>query len=337
MAGAEFKNTFQVAPNAHLFMGNSPVAFAKQIDRIASRFGTLKETDQVTENEMIKVDLTELDGQGNPVENGVHIEEGTVSLEFVKDDSIKQQFKGTKAGDQLTIDVKKAFVNETDLAALLKIDKEKLSTINSDFRVTIKSISRFEKAAIDQELFDKAYGKDNVKSEVEMQAKVEEELKTSFDRNSDYKFRMDAREYYLSKFTQKLPDEFLKRWLLHSNNGKVTQEQIDKDFTHFTQDLRWQLIKGKITRDNELKINEEELLSHVKDAIRQQFIQYYGIGEVPADLLEKYARESLVREEDRNRYFESLNENKVFEFIKNTVKLSHKEITLEEFNKLFEK
>ncbi|HEX2395937.1 MAG TPA: trigger factor, partial [Bacteroidales bacterium] len=70
---------------------------------------------------------------------------------------------------------------------------------------------------------------------------------------------------------------------------------------------------------------------------RQQFIQYYGIGEVPADLLDKYAKESMGREEERNRYSESLNENKVFELIKKNVKLDAKEVTLEDFNKLFEK
>jgi trigger factor len=124
---------------------------------------------------------------------------------------------------------------------------------------------------------------------------------------------------------------------MHTNEGKVTAEQIEKDFGHFTDDLRWQLIKGKISRDNELKVNEEELLNHIREAIRQQFIQYYGIGEVPADLLDKYAKESMGREEDRNRYTESLNENKVFELIKKTAKLDNKEVTLEEFNKLFEK
>jgi trigger factor len=96
-------------------------------------------------------------------------------------------------------------------------------------------------------------------------------------------------------------------------------------------------VKGKITRDNELRTNEEELLNHVKEAMRQQFIQYYGIAEVPGDLLDKYAKESLNREDERNRYVESLNENKIFEFMKKTVKLDTKEITLEKFNKLFEK
>jgi len=309
----------------------------KQVDRIASRYGTLKDAEEVTEKEMIKADMTEVDANSNPVENGVKVEEGTISLEFVADEAIKSKFKGLKKGDQLVIDVKKAFSNETDLAALLKIEKERLTTINPDFKLILKSVSRFEKAEVNQELFDKAYGKDNVKSEEEFRQKISEELKTAFERNSDYKFRMDARDYFLGQYKQKLPEQFLKRWLMHSNEGKLSMEQIDKEFEHFTGDLKWQLIKGKITKENELRINEEELLNHIKDAIRQQFIQYYGIGDVPADMLEKYAKESLGREEDRNRYVESLNENKVFDFMKKSVKLDTKEVTLEKFNKLFEK
>ncbi len=309
----------------------------KQVDRIASRYGSFKEVEQVVEKEMIKADMEEVDSNGNPVENGVKAEDVSISLEFVKDEDIKNKFTGLKAGDQLVIDVNKAFENETDRAALLKVDKEKLGEISGDFTVKIKSVSKFEKAEVNQELYDKAYGKDAVKSSEEFLQKVEQELKTVFDRNSDYKFRLDARAYYLEKFKQELPSAFLKRWLLHANEGKVTQEQIDKDFDHFTSDLKWQLIKGKVTREQEFKINEPELLEHAKDAIRQQFIQYYGIGEVPADMLEKYAKESLSREEDRNRYVESMNENLVFDFIKKTVKLDNNEVTLEKFNKLFDK
>jgi len=309
----------------------------KQIDRVRSRFGTHVDATEITGNDMLKADMVETDKKGNPVENGIHVEDVTISLEFVKDEKIKKKFKGCKPGDQLIIEVKKAFENETDLAALLKIEKARLADIHPDFQVTLKTVSRFEKAEVNQDLFDKVYGKDNVKSEEEFKTKVEEELKSAFERNSDYKFRLDAREYYLEKFKKDLPGEFLKRWLMHTNEGKVTQEQIDKDFDHFKTDLKWQLIKGKVTRDNDLKINEEELLTHAKEAIRQQFIQYYGIGEVPGDMLEKYAQESLKREEERNRYVESLNENKVYEFIQKTVKLDTKEITLEKFNKLFEK
>lgn len=309
----------------------------KQIERIQSRFGSFADATEITENEMLKADLVETDKKGVPVENGIRVEDASISLEYVKDEKTKKKFRGLKSGDQVIIDVKKSFDNEADLAAMLKVDKEKLANVGPDFQVTLKAVSRFEKAEINQDLFDKVYGKDSVKSEDEFTEKVEAELKSAFARNSDYKFRLDAKSYYLGKFKKELPGGFLKRWLLYTNQGKVTTDQIEKDFDHFQEDLKWQLVKGKIIKDNDLKINDEELLAHASEAIRQQFVQYYGIADVPPDMLQKYAKESLGREEERNRYVESLNENKVYEFIQKTVKLDTKEVTLEKFNKLFEK
>ena len=310
---------------------------SKQIDRIRSRFGNFKDATEITGTELIKADLVEIDKKGGVVENGIAVEDTSISLEFMKDEKIRKKMIGFKVGDMIEINLKKAFENETDLAAMLKIDKEKLATVTNDFRLTVKSLQLFEKAEINQELFDKAYGPDQVKSTEEFNQKVQDELKVAFERNSDYKFRLEAREYYLDKFKKDLPGAFLKRWLLHSNEGKVTMEQIEKDFDKFVLDLKWQLIKGKVSKDNELKINEEELIVHVSEVFRQQFVRYYGISEVPAETLQKYARESLSREEERNRYIESLMENKVYEFIRNKVKLDTKEVTLEKFNKMFEK
>ena len=309
---------------------------SKQRDRISSRYGSFKETDVISDNEMIKADLAEL-GPNNEPSGGIHVEEATISLEFVKDEESKNKFMGLKAGDVLDIDVKKTFENETDLAALLKITKDKLAETGNNFRVTIKSVSRFNKAEINQELFDKVYGPDKVKSLEEFNAIISEELKAAFERNSDYKFRIDAKEYYLGKFKKDLPAAFLKRWLVYTNQGKMTMEQIEKDFDAFVTDLKWQLIKSKVARENEIKIKEEELIAHTKDIFRQQFIQYYGIADVPEETLEKYSIESLGREEERNRYMESLMENKVFEIMQKTAKLDTKEVTLQEFNKMFEK
>jgi trigger factor len=308
----------------------------KQIDRIQTRFGTHKETAEVTGNELIKADLVETDKKGKPVVDGIKVEDASISLEFVRDEKTKKQFKGLKPGGQVSVNVKKAFENETDLVALLKTEKEKLATINPNFMVTLKSVSRLEKAEVNQDLFDKVYGKDALKTEEEFKARIEEEMKATFERSSDYKFRSDAKDFLLKMFTRDLPEEFLKRWLMHANDGKLTMEQIDKDFDHFKTDLKWQLIRGKVVRDNELKINEEELLAHASEVMRQQFVQYYGIADVPADMLATYAKESLAREEERNRYVESLHENKVFEFIRKTIKLDRKEVTLEKFNKLTE-
>ncbi len=347
----EFKFVFDVgiAPDLNITVGDQDqVPFYTirvddeeinhQIERMAKRFGSLLDAEQVDDlNETLKVAFQELNPDGTTSENGVNVEETTISLEFIKDEESRNKFKGLKKDDQLVLNINKAFENETDRAAMLRIDKSRLEGMNPDFNVKILSVSRFVDAEVNQDLFNKAYGPDTVKSEEEFRSKIAEELKKAYDRNSDYRFRLDVRQYLLGKFTQSLPDAFLKRWLLHTNEGKVTMEQIEKDYEHFTEDLRWQLIKGKITRDNEIKINQEELQDHIAESIRQQFAQYYGIADVPADMLDKYAKESMAREDERNRYTESLNENKVFDWLQKTVKLDTKEVSLEDFNKLFEK
>ncbi|MDZ7635571.1 MAG: hypothetical protein U5L72_14525 [Bacteroidales bacterium] len=53
----------------------------------------------------------------------------------------------------------------------------------------------------------------------------------------------------LQKIPFELPEEFLKRWLLRVNE-KTTPEEIEKDWDHFRDDLRWQLIKNRVAKDN---------------------------------------------------------------------------------------
>ncbi len=309
----------------------------KHIDRLRSRFGNYKETNVITENEMIKVDLVQVDKQDNPFTDGMRVEDAVIYLEFIKDDKLKKKFKGLQKGSVLTIDLHKAFPNEIDLAALLKTDKEKLSKIKGNFQLTVKSVSVFEKPEINQEFFDKLYGKDVVKSEEEFLQKVDDELKNTFERESEYKFAQDVRDYYLKKFKKDLPDEFLKRWMLKVNEGKLTKEQIEKDFDQFIDDLKWQLIKSKIARENDIRITEEELRSYIGFNYRLQFLQYYGITNVPEETLANYVDEALKNRNEIRRYSERLLENKVYEFVKKNVKLDEKEITLEKFNKLLEK
>ena len=70
-----------------------------------------------------------------------------------------------------------------------------------------------------------------------------------------------------------LPEEFLKRWLKVTNN-ELTDEQIEADFDNFMNDLRWQLIKDRIVRDNEIKIDEADVKAGAKQMAAYQFSQY---------------------------------------------------------------
>ena len=138
----------------------------------------------------------------------------------------------------------------------------------------------------------------------------------------------------MEKTEFQLPEEFLKKWLLRVNE-KTTTEQIEKEFDSFRKDLRWQLIRNKIARENEVKITEEELLAEAATITRYQF-QQYGLHYATDEQIENYAKETLKREEDAKRIADKILEEKVILILKDLLKLESKSVSIDEFNKLFE-
>jgi trigger factor len=185
-----------------------------------------------------------------------------------------------------------------------------------------------------KELFDRIYGEGIVKTEEEFMKKIEGEIATNLKRESDFKLMMDIKNLAMQKTDFQLPEEFLKKWLLRVNE-KSTQEQIDKEFDSFRKDLKWQLIKNKVARDNEVKISEEELQKEAENITRLQFRQY-GLFYATDEQIANYAKETIKREDDAKRIADKILEEKVIVLMKELVKLESMDVTVEEFNKLFE-
>ena len=157
----------------------------------------------------------------------------------------------------------------------------------------------------------------------------------SLSGDSDYKFGQDAREMLVAKFDGlTFPDAFLKRWLLATNDN-LTKETVDEDFPKMIADLKWQLIKDKLAKANDIKVEVEDVNAYARKIARAQFAQYGMVG-MGDDILDNYAKDMLKKEDTVKGIVERVAENKVFEIVKNSVKLDTKEVTIEEFNKLFE-
>ena len=189
-------------------------------------------------------------------------------------------------------------------------------------------------AAVNKELFDKIYGEDVVKTEEEFDAKLKEEMAKQFERDSEYRFSIDVRDTMLKKAKVELPVEFLKRWLVETNEN-LTAEQVEEDFSNYEDDFRWQLIKDHLIKQQEIAVNEEEVLESAKEVARNQYYQY-GIMDIPEEYLENYAKELLSKKEEARKIADRKLEEKLVNFIKNTVKVEDKEITTDKFKKLFD-
>jgi trigger factor len=307
---------------------------SQYLENYTRRYGELKKAEQIEEKDVVKGRIEAIDENGNVIPEGPSVEETSLGIDIIKDEKIKKEFIGKNIHDTIDFDLKKAFPNDTEIAGILHKKKEEVADLGANYRFTVNEISRFYPAELGKELFDKIFGEGVINSEEEFMKKIEEEIVANLKRESDFKLMMDIKNMTMEKTDFQLPEEFLKKWLLRVNE-KSTAEQIEKEFDGFRKDLKWQLIRNKVARDNEVKISEEELQKEAENITRYQF-QQYGLFYTTDEQIANYAKETLKRDEDAKRIADKILDEKVILLIKELVKLEDKSVTTEEFNKLFE-
>ena len=309
----------------------------QQVQMYASQGGEFVKAEVFSGNDTITGDLRQLDEKGNTLEGGITTESGMIMPAYIKEDKQKKLFDGCKPGDIITFNPKKAYPdNDAEVAALLKVKKEDIADVNSDFSFQVTEIRHFQPAEVDQKLFDRVFGEGTVKDEKAFREKIAEQLKAQFVGSSDYKFMQDVRAH-LEKKVGKLefPEALLKRVMLQNNKDKGA-DYVEKNFEGSIKELAWHLIKEQIVAAQEIKIEDEDVKRVAREAVRAQFAQY-GMSNVPDDVLDNYAEEQLKKRENIDNFVDRAIDLKLTEVLKNVVKLDEKAISLDDFNKLLEK
>ena len=309
----------------------------QQEKNYAGQHGNNKPVEKAEGKDTMKGNFIQLDENGNEMAKGIKADDVLVAPDIMKDEEIKKEFYSKAKGDEIVVDLNKIYNNNVNLiSSLLKISKEKAEKIKGNFKFLISDILRFTPAEINEDLFKKVYGEDtDIKTEDQFKAKIKEGLEKSLKMSSDYKFSMDCRENLIKNIDIKLPEKFLKRWIKETNK-KLTEEQIEKDFDNFIKDLCWQLIYGKILKDNSIEIKEEEIMDSAKKIASMQF-QQYGLFNIPESQLDAYAAQIIGNEEEKKRIENQVGVDKAIAFIKSKVTVEEKEISQDDFQKLMEK
>ena len=305
----------------------------QQVDGFASRFGAYQKAEEYKEGDVLKGDLRELDAEGNTKEGGVEVESATVMPQYLKDDDQKKLFEGAKAGDIITFNPYKAYAGGAEVATLLKVEREKKEDYQGDFSYQITEVQHFEKHAVDQELFDQVFGKDEVKDEKSFREKIAEGVKQQLATDEDFRFLQDLRKYAEEKVGQLTYPEALLKRVLKENNKDKDDEFINKNYEASLKDLTWSLIKNKLAEKAEVKVNDDDVKNVAREIARAQFAQY-GMQNVGEEYVNNYAEELLKQRDTVNQFAERAVDEKLVAAIKPVVKLNHKEISLEDFNKM---
>ena len=306
-----------------------------QVKLFGQRGGSYETVDSYEPKDMVKGLLAELDENGNTKEGGIQVENAVLLPEYMKDDEQKAIFNGCKVNDVVVFNPNKAYGgHDVEIAALLKIKKEDAPAMTSDFSYQVQEITRFKDAELNQELFDNVFGKDEVKSEEEFRNKIKGIMAEQFADDSNFKFFLDVRTYLMNKVGKlEFPDAFLKRFLRVSSASRG-EKFVEEDYDKNIEGLTWQLIQDQLVKAYDIKVEREDLVKTAKNLIRIQFAQY-GMINLPEELLNNYADDMLKKEKDVESLFNRSVENKLAAALKDVVTLNRKEISVEDFNKMF--
>lgn len=308
----------------------------EQVKNMAQRAGHSEDVDSYQDRDILRGVLAELDENGQPKEGGLVVEKVSLMPTYFKNEEQKKIFESAKKNDVITFNPSTAYEgSDAEIAALLKVKKEEVGQYNGNFSFQVEEISRFVASEINQELFDQVFGKDEVKSEEEFRAKIKENIEKQHSAESDYKFLLDLRSYTEQKVGDlEFPTDLLKK-IMKANNQDKGEEFVEKNFDKSIEELKWHLIKEQLVEKNGIKVDDKEVKETAVQAARFQFAQY-GMSNIPEEYLEQYATEMLKKREQVNALVERCIDTKLTASIKSVVTLNHKNISVEDFSKMFD-
>ena len=295
-----------------------------QVTSIRKQYGKL-----IAKNEVEKND--EITGVFTSEEKGID-KNTSFPLEIIKGKTQVKKFIGAKVGDVLVLKTKGLFADDHQNQTYLDVSNDEAQGLDIEVNFEIKEVNQREMAELNQDFFDKIFGKDLVKTEKELKAKIKEDAERQFVQQSDQKLMDEVVESLISSTKFDLPGEFLTRWIQSSGEKPMTEEEAKVEYEKSEKGLRFQLIEGKIRKDNDIQVSFEELKDHSKNLIRGQMAQY-GQANPSEEELDSIAARIMSNQEEVKKLSEQLNSQKLLKFFKETTKLKTKEITYDKFIK----
>lgn len=290
---------------------------------LLKQFGQLESGEAAKEDDFVIADF---------VSGEQKVEGAYVALRSMSDEG-KKDFIGLKKGDTKQVDIVKSFPNEADRAAMFHVKKEELGTLPAEWTMTVSDVKTFVDAPLTQATFDQIFGEGKCKDEAEFDVRVKERLQEEYARESDYRFMIDAKEYLIDKAAIQLPDAFMKRWIKTANGDKFTMEQIEAEYDLFAKDFRWNMIRTKLMKDQDMKVSKEDLMKEAMSMASYQFAMY-GMQNVPEEHLTRYAEQLLGDRQQAERIVERVEDDLVLNWLRGTATLDKKKISLEKMREL---
>ena len=294
-----------------------------QIKNIQSQYGKLISKPKVENNSEITANFNCATDEIN--------NSSMFKTEILKPSFLKRII-GLKVGNELTEIGSKIFKENYELSRNLKIELEKAKKFKSEVSIKIEEINEREMADLDQDLFDKVFGKNSVKSVTEMKNKLSEDFVKQFQNQVDQKLMNDTIEYLIESTKINLPSEFLIKWMKLSSENKISIDEAKSEYEKSEKGMKYQLIESKIIIDNDLQVNFEDLKSFTTDLIKNQMLQY-GQAMPDEKEVDGIVARVMSNKDEIKRLTEQLTSTRILNFFKDNFNYKTKKVSYDEYIK----
>jgi trigger factor len=295
-----------------------------EIDTVLSRYGKMSILDEVTEEATVTAKF---------VNEQKEIEKtSTIQMSEIKGKVNLKKFLGKKVGDVVELNTKGLFEDEHKLSYVLGVKHEEVHGLDIDITVTIETITKLEKAELNQEIFDKMFGEGVISSADDLKKRIKEDAEMQFKSHSDQQLLNDVTEFLIANTQFDLPKEFLIKWLSTAGEKPMTIEEATAEYNRSEKGLRYQLIEGKLITDHKIQVAFEDLKNFTIELIKAQMAQYGQMNPSEKEM-DEIAYKVLTNEEERKRLSSQMMSTKLLTFFKENLKLKAKKVSYEDFVK----
>ena len=320
----EFKIDLQKKAITHYKITADKKMLEEQVVNIQERYGKMKAVDVIAKTSNVTGTFTN--------EEKAIDKKSTFKFEKIKGKSQQKELLGKKVGDVVELDTKKLFEDDHFMQNILGVSHEDAHGLDIKVTFTIDDITETELAELNQELFDKMFEKDEVKSKKDMIAKLNEDAEKQFEQQADQQLLNAVTESLIANTKFDLPAEFLQKWMTATGENPLTPTQAKEQYAEAEKGLRYQLIEGKIMKDNNLQVTFEELKEYAKGFIKTQMAQYGNLNPEEKEL-EDIATRVLGNQDEAKKLQEQLMSSKLLDFYKEKMTFKTKKLNYEAFVK----
>ncbi len=294
----------------------------EEVENIQKRYGKLITLEKAEEHSNVTGTFVNEEKEIN--------KKGTFLVNDLKGKKNEKKVIGAKVGDVIELETKKLFEDDHKLQHLLGVSHDEAHHLDITVKFTVEEINKTEPAELDQELFDKLFPDGSVKTVSELKEKIKEDAEKQFQQQADQQLLNAITEHFIENTKFDLPAEFLQKWLQTAGQKPLTAEQAKEEYEKSEKGLRYQLIEGKIMKDNDIKLDYTELMEYTKGFIKIQMAQFGNTNPTDEEVTEIAGR-VLSNQDEAQRLQQQLITTKMLNFYKDNMKFKTKKVSYEKF------